>query len=140
MTVGETNQSRSAADLIKRDDAPEQIFASQGDDGWRWPRASKFPEQGDREDIKYVRADLVDPAATRKAALQAYRADVRKAALLDAGYDTPVADSQPSFIPAAIREAAWVELAQIIRKWRNDVPMTGEECANAILALIGEKK
>ena len=42
--------------------------------------------------------------------------------------------------PAAIREAAWVELAQIIRKWRNDVPMSGEECANAIIALIGETK
>ena len=43
--------------LIKRDDAPEQIFASRGDDGWRWPRASKFPEQGPHENVKYVRAD-----------------------------------------------------------------------------------
>jgi len=58
-------------DLIKRDDAPDQIFASQGDDGWRWPRASKFPEQGDRENVKYVRADLVDPNAIRNVALQA---------------------------------------------------------------------
>lgn len=58
-------------DPIKRDDAPDQIFASQGDDGWRWPRASKFPEQGDRENVKYVRADLVDPNAIRNVALQA---------------------------------------------------------------------
>jgi len=47
-------------DLIKRDDAPEQIFASQGDDGWRWPRASKFPEQGPHENVKYVRADRIE--------------------------------------------------------------------------------
>ena len=57
-------------DPIKRDDAPDQIFASQGDDGWRWPRASKYPEQGPHENIKYVRADLVDPAAIREAALR----------------------------------------------------------------------
>lgn len=47
-------------DLIKRDDAPEQIFASRGDDGWRWPRASKFPEQGPHENVKYVRADRIE--------------------------------------------------------------------------------
>jgi len=47
-------------DLIKRDDAPKQIFASQGDDGWRWPRASKFPEQGPHENVMYVRADRIE--------------------------------------------------------------------------------
>ena len=47
-------------DLIKCIDAPEQIFASRGDDGWRWPRASKFPEQGPHENVKYVRADLIE--------------------------------------------------------------------------------
>ena len=55
----EAMEESAMSDLIKRDDAPDQIFASQGDDGWRWPRASKFPEQGDRENIKYVRADLL---------------------------------------------------------------------------------
>ena len=45
------------------EDAPDQIFASQDGDGWRWPRASKFPEQGLYENIRYIRADLVDPAA-----------------------------------------------------------------------------
>jgi len=44
-------------DLIKRNDAPEQIFASKTDEGWRWPRASKFPEQGPYENIRYIRAD-----------------------------------------------------------------------------------
>ena len=40
-------------------DAPERIFASRDEqDGWRWPRASKFPEQGPRENIEYRRADL----------------------------------------------------------------------------------
>ncbi len=48
------------SDLIKRDDAPEQIFASQGDYGWRWPRAGKFPEQGPHENVKYVRADRIE--------------------------------------------------------------------------------
>lgn len=38
--------------------------------------------------------------------------------------------------PAQIRADAIRELAEIIRDWRNSIPMTGEECANAILALI----
>ena len=47
-------------DLIKRNDAPEQIFASKTDEGWRWPRASKFPEQGPYENIRYIRADRIE--------------------------------------------------------------------------------
>lgn len=63
MSIGETNHTPYGGDdLIKRDDAPKQIFASQGDDGWRWPRASKFPEQGPYENIMYVRADLLAKA------------------------------------------------------------------------------
>lgn len=65
-------------DLIKRDDAPEQIFASQGDDGWRWPRASKYPEQGPHQNIKYIRADIIAPAAIREAALQARIEELEK--------------------------------------------------------------
>lgn len=38
--------------------------------------------------------------------------------------------------PAQIRADAIRELAEIIRDWRNSIPMTGEECANAILALL----
>ena len=34
-------------------------------------------------------------------------------------------------IAAGMRRAA-----ELVRGWRNDVPMTGEECANAILAAI----
>lgn len=41
---------------------------------------------------------------------------------------------------AQAREAVWREVAELVRGWRNDVPMTGEECANAILALIGEER
>ena len=37
---------------------------------------------------------------------------------------------------AQIRADAIRELAEIIRDWRNSIPMTGEECAIAILALI----
>ena len=32
--------------------------------------------------------------------------------------------------PAQIRADAIRELAEIIRDWRNSIPMTGEECAN----------
>lgn len=42
--------------------APNEIFASQDDDGWRWPRASKFPEQGGYENISYTRTDLYQAA------------------------------------------------------------------------------
>ena len=38
--------------------------------------------------------------------------------------------------PAQIRADAIRDLAEIIRDWRNSIPMTGEECANAILALL----
>ena len=55
MTVGETNQSRSAADLIKRDDALAAIY----EDSPEWTR----------EAIAALPA--IDPAATREAALQA---------------------------------------------------------------------
>lgn len=52
--------------------APDQIFASPDrEDGWRWPRASKFPEQGPYENVSYTRSDLTpDPAAIREAALR----------------------------------------------------------------------
>lgn len=40
----------------------------------------------------------------------------------------------------AEREKALRDLAEVIRGWRNDVPMTGEECANAILAMIEQPK
>ena len=118
-------------DPIKRDDAPDQIFASQGDDGWRWPRASKYPEQGPHENIKYVRADLVDPAA------------IRKAAMLDAGYDTPAID------PAAIREAALREAYDSLFRHpsfnhaisgQNFKVVKLEDAAEGIIALSGETK
>jgi len=52
--------------------APDQIFASPDrEDGWRWPRASQFPEQGPYENVSYTRSDLTpDPAAIREAALR----------------------------------------------------------------------
>ena len=34
------------------------------------------------------------------------------------------------------RETVLRELAKTVRGWRNDIPTTGEECANAILELI----
>ena len=40
----------------------------------------------------------------------------------------------------AIRANALRDLDEVIRGWRNDVPMTGEECANAILALLNQPK
>lgn len=40
---------------------------------------------------------------------------------------------------AEAREQVQRKLAETIRGWRNDVPMTGDECANAILALINEE-
>ena len=43
-------------------DAPSHIYASPDpDDGWRWPRASQFPEQGPRANVCYVRSDLAAP-------------------------------------------------------------------------------
>jgi hypothetical protein len=45
--------------------APQWIFASRDDDGWRWPRASKFPEQGPRENVKYIRADIAESEKLR---------------------------------------------------------------------------
>jgi hypothetical protein len=52
--------------------APDQIFASPDrQDGWRWPRASQFPEQGPYENVSYTRSDLTpDPATIREAALR----------------------------------------------------------------------
>lgn len=44
------------------DAAPEYIYASQGDDGWRYPRASKYPEQGNHENVPYIRADIAQAA------------------------------------------------------------------------------
>lgn len=62
-------------------EAPERIFASRDDEGeWRWPRASKFPEQGPRENVEYLRADI---AAARIAELTA-RAERAEALLADA--------------------------------------------------------
>ena len=57
---------------------------------------------------------------------------IRKAALLDAGYDTPAID------PAAIREAALREAMEIAKDWYSD----GDPTAiwERIEALIGETK
>ena len=43
--------------------APDNIFASPDiDDGWRWIRASLFPEQGPYENVAYTRtAAIPDP-------------------------------------------------------------------------------
>ena len=42
--------------------APDHIYASPDpDDGWRWPRASKLPEQGPHLNVCYRRADLPPP-------------------------------------------------------------------------------
>lgn len=40
---------------------------------------------------------------------------------------------------AEAREQALREVAETTRGWRNDVPMTGEECANTILSLINKE-
>ena len=42
--------------------APEHIYARPDPDGgWRWPRASKFPEQGPHLNVCYLRADIPPP-------------------------------------------------------------------------------
>lgn len=58
--------------MMNLSEAPEQIFASPDrEDGWRWPRASQYPEQGPYENVSYTRSDLTpDPAAIREAALR----------------------------------------------------------------------
>lgn len=92
--------------------APDQIFASPDrQDGWRWPRASKFPEQGPYENVSYTRSDLTpDPAAIREAALREAAAECQT-----------VLDNAKSFgLPQMAIGAA--------------------QCREVILALIGEKE
>jgi hypothetical protein len=49
--------------------AIERIIASPDpDDGWRWPRASQFPEQGPYENVSYTRTDIAN--GIREAALR----------------------------------------------------------------------
>ena len=54
-------------------DLPEWIWAAPDeDDGWRWPKASKFPMQGQPDQFAFIREDA------HKAALE--RAEAEKAA------------------------------------------------------------
>lgn len=41
-------------------------------------------------------------------------------------------------IRAEARKAEAYRIAEMVRGWRNDIPMTGEECADTILAMIKE--
>ena len=69
--------------------APEHIYARPDpDDGWRWPRASKLPEQGPHLNVCYRRADLPPTlsaalAVPEVAALHLWAKDAQQA-LLDA--------------------------------------------------------
>ena len=50
--------------MTDTDGAPERVWCGpDGDDGWRWPMASKFPEA--RLNVAYVRSDLFDAEKAR---------------------------------------------------------------------------
>ena len=76
------------------------------------------------DDLKSLVADLreSDPVENPLAAEKAQRA----ADAIDA----------LDRIKAEIKTETWHEVAELVRGWRNVTPMTGEECANAILAAI----
>ena len=53
---------------------------------------------------------------------------------------TPEQTAALNMLIAEAEALAVEKTAAMVRTWRNTTPMTGEECANAIIALIGEKK
>jgi hypothetical protein len=104
--------------------APDQIFASPDrEDGWRWPRASQFPEQGPYENVSYTRSDLTpDPAAIREVALR-----------------------EAAAVAEALSVKWWGEYKNRLSPHCADPHYQGmsdgaSDVATAIEALIGEKK
>ena len=93
-------------------DAPERIFASRDEqDGWRWPRASKFPEQGPRENIEYRRADL-PPTLAEALAVPEVKALVEAL--------TPTVDTKAAYMgvikdPDTKRMVSWTAIKMVMK-------------------------
>ena len=133
MTVGETNQSRSAADLIKRDDAPEPCPFCRGEaEVFEWEDGN-YPTMSARVECECGAKGKCCGASNRLGQLDAQNGLHRQRAI--AAWNTR---ALPAIDPAAIREAALREAYDVVYKWwfgdGNALPQ------ELILALIGEKK
>ena len=129
MTVGETNQSRSAADLIKRDDAPEPCpFCGNGYVTTEFDR-----EQGDK--WGYARCNVCAARGPEVRTNWDPEPDAPWHSEAIAAWNTR---ALPAIDPAAIREAALRKAYEVVYNWwfgdGNALPQ------ELILALIGEKK
>ena len=102
--------------------APERIWAEPGMPGY-------LDKPHDLYTVEYVRADCVD-------------------ALIATAYDKGIRDDPVNYYPPkktraaldALLKAERERIASIVETWRNDVPMTGKECAAALRALISKEK
>jgi hypothetical protein len=133
MSIGETNQTRHAGDdLIKRNDALAAIDTFKRDFEQSWK--AQFSA-----DIKALPAVPTHSYAGESEASVYNRKGFPPIGLQGRAH-APVADSHPAIDPAAIREAALREAADVrISHWMG-YEFIPTRFRDAILALIGETK